>query len=135
MMTWFNDLANTIEEFKITLENMYNMDESGFSIGTIEASRVIINASVRQKFQAQPGCQEWVTSVECICADGTALDPLIIFRGENTSQHWLSANTPQHWHFSCNSKGWTSNIHGGEWLQRCFKLGTREKLAGKSSFS
>src|SRR5579859_8028769 len=29
MMTWFNDLANAIEEFKITPENMYNMDKSG----------------------------------------------------------------------------------------------------------
>src|SRR2546423_9021109 len=74
MMMWFNNLANTIEEFKITPENMYNMDESGFSIGTIEASHVIINASVCQKFQAQLGHQEWVISVECICTDRTALD-------------------------------------------------------------
>ena len=61
------------------------MDESGFSIGTIEAMHVIINSKIQQNYQAQPGRQEWVTSIECICADGTAIPPLIVFRGENLS--------------------------------------------------
>ena len=39
------------------------MDESGFAIGEKEAGRCIINAQVHQKFQAKPGCQEWVLVV------------------------------------------------------------------------
>jgi hypothetical protein len=34
------------------------MDESGFSIKTIEASKVIIIKHIRELYQAQPGCQE-----------------------------------------------------------------------------
>jgi hypothetical protein len=30
------------------------------------------------------------------------------------------------WKFACNSKGWTSNIHGLEWLRRFFEPATRE---------
>ena len=56
------------------------MDESGFSIGKIEASRVIINSKIRQKYQAQPGRQEWVSVIECISADGTAISPLVILK-------------------------------------------------------
>jgi hypothetical protein len=37
------------------------MDESGFAIGDVEASQRIINATIRQAFQAKPGRQEWVT--------------------------------------------------------------------------
>jgi len=37
---------------------MFNMDESGFAIGTIEASKVIINKYIHERYQAQPGCQE-----------------------------------------------------------------------------
>ncbi len=59
------------------------MDESGFAIGDIEASQRIINATIRQRFQAKPGRQEWVTAIECICADGSSLPPLIIFKGES----------------------------------------------------
>ena len=68
------------------------MDESGFAISDIEASQCIINATIRQKFQAKPGHQEWVTVVECICAYGSFLPPLIIFKGENLSCQWISAS-------------------------------------------
>jgi len=70
LQRWFNDLEKVLVEFNIKPENIYNMDESGFAIGEKEAGKVIINAHIRQKFQAKPGCQEWVTVVECICADG-----------------------------------------------------------------
>ena len=53
------------------------MDESGFAIGEKEAGRCIINAEVRQKFQAKPGRQE------CVCADGSVVPPLVIFRAKN----------------------------------------------------
>jgi hypothetical protein len=55
---WFNDLQHVIDEYQIEHENIYNMDESGFSIGEIEASKCIINAEIREKFQAQWGRQE-----------------------------------------------------------------------------
>jgi len=79
---WFMDLGAALTEYKISPENLYNMDESGFAIGDIEASKVIINANIRQKFQAKWSRQEWVTSIECICADGTFVPPLVIFKGK-----------------------------------------------------
>ena len=83
---WFQDLQNVIDEHNIEPHNLYNMDESGFAIGDVEASQRIINAEIRQKFQAKPGRQEWVTAVECICADGSFVPPLIIFKGKKLSR-------------------------------------------------
>src|SRR5437762_13411685 len=120
-----------IAEYNIQLENMYNMDESGFSIGTIEASKVIINKYIRECYQAQPGRQEWVTSIKCICADGMYVPPPVIFRAENTSTSWFPNNFPNDWRFTCNSKGWTSNQHGKEWLYKCFEPMTHEKANGQ----
>ena len=60
-----------IETENIAPENIYNMDESGFAIGDVKASQRIINAWIRQQFQAKPGRQEWVMAVKCICADGS----------------------------------------------------------------
>src|SRR5437764_3498678 len=45
---WFKDLKWIIEERNIEIQNIYNMDESGFAISDIEASRRIINAEIRQ---------------------------------------------------------------------------------------
>jgi len=74
-----------IQRYEILPENIYNMDERGFSIRSIQASRVIINIAIRSAFQANSGRQEWVSVVECICIDGTTIPPLVIFKGENLS--------------------------------------------------
>ena len=105
LQQWFADLEKVITEYNIKPENIYNMDETGFSIGEKEAGRCIINVQVRQKYQAKPGRQEWVSVVECICADGTVVPPLVIFKAENLSTQWIPANIHGHWRFSCNSKG------------------------------
>ena len=80
---WFSDREKVVAEYNIKPENKYNMDESGFAIGEKEASRCIINAQIHQKYQAKPGRQEWVSVVECVCADGTIVPPLVIFKAEN----------------------------------------------------
>jgi len=123
-----------MEEYNIREENIYNMDESGFAIGTIEAFKVIIDEQSSSNsiyHQAQPGRQEWVTSVECICTDGSYLPPLIIFKAENFSRNWIPANAPKDWGYSNNSQGWTSNMHGAEWLRQRFEPLTRENANGE----
>ena len=128
---WFEDLQRVIEEYGIELKDIYNLDESGFAMGDIEASQRIINATIRQSFQAKPGRQEWVTALECICADGSSLPPLIIFKGENLSRQWIPQDVPYNWRFGCNTNGWTSNKHGLQYLCDVFEPSTREKANGK----
>jgi hypothetical protein len=55
---WFDAYRKNVEEQGIKLENTYNMDESGFSIGTMESTRIIIDSTFRTKHQAHPGRQE-----------------------------------------------------------------------------
>lgn len=94
-------------------------------MGKRKALWVIIDTNVEQNYQTEPGRQEWVTVVECICANGTSIPPLIIFKGENVSDSWIPVQELPH--ISCNSKGWTSNEHGLKWLKKCFELATRDK--------
>ena len=91
---WFQNLQKVVNEHKIEPLNIYNMDESGFAIGDIEASQHIIDTEIHQKFQAKPGRQAWITAVECICTDGSFIPPLIIFKGKKLSHQWISDNTP-----------------------------------------
>ena len=57
---------------------------------------------------------------------------LVIFKGENLCQHWIPEDIYLDWKFACNSKGWTSNLHGLEWLIKCFDESTKEKAGGKT---
>jgi len=128
---WFTAYANIITTQGIRQENIYNMDESGHSVGTMESTRIIIDSTLRTKHQAHPGRQEWVSMIECTCADQTMLKPLGIFKGHNILQSWIPDEVLNKWFFSANSKGWTSNLHGVEWLKRVFEPETRNKANGQ----
>ena len=124
---WFDAYKSLITEQKIENYNTYNMDKTGFSIGTMQSTRIIFDSTLRTRFQAYAGRQEWVSAVECICMDGTTIDPLIIFKGQNILQSWIPKEVISKWHFSANTKGWTNNLHGLEWLKRVFEPSIREK--------
>jgi hypothetical protein len=67
---FFDALKECIEDYQITPENMYNMDETGlicahhwslivgFAIGTAQASYVVVDSCLRKKYQTQPRRQE-----------------------------------------------------------------------------
>src|SRR5271169_4472500 len=65
-----------------------------------------------------------------MCLHGRNFPPLIIFKGENLSRQWIPASIHNDWRFGCNTKGWTSNEHGIQWLRSCFEPMTRDKANG-----
>ena len=101
------------------------MDKTGFGIGTSQYSHVVVDTTLRTRYKLEPGWQEWVTAVEYICADGSALPPLIIFKADNISGAWISTDTAANWHWAASQEGWTTNRHGLEWLE---KAGGRQRL-------
>lgn len=69
------------------------MNEIGFSIETSQCSRVVIDTTLRTRYKIEPSCQEWATAVECICADRSVIAPLIILKGQQISNSWISSDT------------------------------------------
>jgi hypothetical protein len=127
---WFRAFREAIRG--IPLKNIFNMDETGFLIGTLARARVIIDTkSNTPLYRTNPGRQEWVSVVECICADGSAVSPLFIFKGKGVSAAVSDKDLPDGWSYSSSGEGWTTNIHGLKWLRECFEPETREKAAGK----
>ena len=108
------------------------MDKIGFSIGTEECSRVIIiQGALQTRYKTHQGRQERISVVEFICADGSTVPPLFLFEIEGVHVNLVTEEFPGDWHISGTSQGWTSNIHGVEWLVKCFEPNTREKVGGQ----
>ena len=47
LIKWFENFRGVIEQNNIKPKNMYNMDESGFAIGDVEAPQCIIDATIQ----------------------------------------------------------------------------------------
>jgi hypothetical protein len=75
LQTWFHVYKDIITQFNIQEKDIYNMDEIGFSISTLKSTRIIVDSTYRTYHQAHSGRQEWVSIVECICADTSLLRP------------------------------------------------------------
>ncbi len=53
MQKWFMDLKIVIEEYNILPENIYNINESGFEIGEVEASKSMLKFAKSFKKQRE----------------------------------------------------------------------------------
>jgi DDE superfamily endonuclease/Tc5 transposase DNA-binding domain len=126
---WFDEFEKIIAEKNIRVEDMYNMDETGFAIGVIQRSYVVVNKNSKERYSAQPGRQEWASVVECVCADGGAIPPFIILKGKKVTSSWIPMSALDlGWHFGASENGWTTNDIGFEWLVRVFNPTTRQKF-------
>ena len=54
---WFDAYELTLLTEGIEPQNTYNMDESGFSIGTMESTRIVVDSTLHTKHQAHSGRQ------------------------------------------------------------------------------
>ena len=80
---YFKLLAKKITQYKVKLEDTYNMDKKGFLLGQLlKVKRVFSRAafkSGRIKYIIQDGNREWITLIATIYIDGTHLSPGLIY--------------------------------------------------------
>lgn len=89
---FFELLHKTVEQYNIQPENIYNMDEKGMQMGVGMRARVLVDRNQKTVHMKSDGNRELVTVLECICADGSALSPLVIFKGKRVNAQWARNN-------------------------------------------
>jgi hypothetical protein len=123
---WFDRFRENFDKYKPTPRNIYNIDETGFTLEDSEKAYVIIDKrleSTGRRVKAKKG--ELLTSIECASATGYAIPPMVIYKGEYLQHHWFEPSAPRDWVVATSPKGWTSNALGLWWLQNHFEPSTR----------
>jgi hypothetical protein len=111
------------------------MDEKGFMIGVQSRSvRIFSKAALKSKLKRsniQDGNREWITLIACICADGSYLDPSIIYSSKSSSiqNSWLQGFDPDiHTvYITASATGWSNDNIGLQWLKQVFDPATKPK--------
>ena len=90
---WFHGLVKPyLYDNPVLPRNMYGMDEAGFPESDQGSHRVVGARGTKTQHKQGGGGKENVTALVCICADGTALRPAIIFKGKNFLKKWHRNN-------------------------------------------
>jgi hypothetical protein len=132
---YFDLLQQKISQYSIEPRHTYNMDEKGFLLGITTRSKCIFSRQLYKSKEVrqaiQDGSREWISLIACICADGSALDPALIYKAASGSlqSSWVEEISPQeHSAFIASSpSGWSNNEIGVAWLKQVFDRCTREK--------
>jgi len=108
---WFTRVQQTIQQYGIQVEDIYNMDETGFQMGVTSTAKVVSGFETKQSHAKalQPGNREWVTAIICINAVGWALPPQIIFAAANHQSLWYH-DLPDNYVVSVSKNGWSHSV-------------------------
>jgi hypothetical protein len=101
---------NTIKKYGIQPEDIYNFDETGFSIRIEFTSRVIISSDRHGRpLPIQSGDREWVTAIETVNSTGWSLPPMLIFKGKVHMSNWYEEYAiPPDWVIAVSDSSWIS---------------------------
>jgi hypothetical protein len=132
---YFELLRDKLDQYRVEPRHIYNMDEKGFMIGLQSRSkRIFSRASLESGIRGsliQEGNREWITLIACICADGSYLDPSLIYQGQPGSiqNSWLQGFDPNIYRARIISSpsGWSNNDIGLQWLKQVFDPATKAK--------
>jgi hypothetical protein len=132
---YFELLSRKLEEYELRPEDIYNMDEKGFMIGMlVKGLRIFSKRKYKEgglKQRLQDGNREWITSIACICADGSSLPPGLIYQAVSgdIQDTWLQDFDPKlhDCFFASSPSGWTNDELGFAWLKDIFDRHTKEK--------
>lgn len=89
----FEDAVSKVyDEESPDASQVFGMDETGLMLGTGPSQVVVAESGQRHQHQAEDGDRELVTSIVTICADGTKLKEMVVFRGKNVMSRWGEDN-------------------------------------------
>lgn len=79
----------------------------------------------------QDGSRELISLLACICTDGTAIPPTLLYKGDSgdLQDTWIDdVGEGDKAYFGASSNGWSSNAFGLTWLRKAFRRHTRLKV-------
>lgn len=129
---WFELVKNMCAKYSIQDCDFYNFDETGFMIGVISGTGMVVTSSERRgrAKKLQPGNREWATAIECISADGFVIPPMLVVQGKHHLASWYTdGGLPNTWPIRTSTNGWTDNDTGLEWIKH-FHQHTNKRRQG-----
>ena len=122
---WFEMFQQTVNQYQISNEDIYNMDEKCFLQGGVGKLKIMVSKYEGKALMAEAGNREWVSVIECVSMDGRILAPLIIFKGKQQRPAWYNS-LPEGAKIACSENGWNSNEISLSWLHESFEPQSRK---------
>ena len=117
---WFDEFEELRIENNITSEDqVFNCDESGFPLQAGSSMKLMCDKHCRRNFQITSTCKTSITTLQCICLNGTVIPPAVPFTGVKFSLE-CSIGFPQNFYFGFTQNGWMDAKPFYAWITNHF---------------
>ena len=90
--SWFELVKKYVVDLEIRPEDLYAMDKTGCPPSDQGTRRVVSRRGTKTQHKQGSANRENVTSIVTICANGTALQLTVIFKGKKFQSRWNGNN-------------------------------------------
>lgn len=112
-------------------DRIFNTDETCFCHDPDKIKVVGIRGEKTERVRGGPGRDNTAVLATC-CADGSSLDPLVIFTGQRMQAQWVGQNTAKcpALDYGVSKKGWINSEIFEEWFVKTFVPHVQQKGDG-----
>jgi len=89
---FYDLLLEEVVGHHIPPKNIFNMDKKGIVCGQDEYVKVWVDRKQKNSVTIAEKERKLTTVIECVCADGQSIQPMIIFKGVRQSKQWCVQN-------------------------------------------
>jgi hypothetical protein len=126
----FKEFYSALEKWGITFADVYNMDETGFRIGVLRGRIVITHLNTKTVYLADPDNRESLTTIETVCANGSAIPPFLILKGEVLQEEHFENELEDEAVLSTSPSGYTNEQLSMKFIKH-FHNQTYKKTKGR----
>lgn len=115
---------------RLSPSNIYNFDETGFTLGQGKPQKVISRNPQRTRMlSSERG--ELLTGIECVAANGWVMEPYFVAQGEVHLERWYEGGTlSDESRIAVSSSGYSNDSLAIDWLQ-FFQKHTQNRARGQ----
>jgi DDE superfamily endonuclease len=130
ILNHFADFQATLAEYGVVMEDVWNMDESGFRIGCLNGRIVITHANTKAVYLADPDVRDWVTTIETISAGGERIPAMLILAGQTHLEKFFANDLEDDTLLGVTTTGYSNDLMGLEYIEHFNKM-TEKKRVGE----
>jgi hypothetical protein len=128
---YFEKLQAALKKYNIRLEDLYNMDKTGFRIGVGGRKKVVTRNSRRRAYAPSSTNRNFVTVVECVSADRNFIPPMVILPGKNVMEVWVTkTGLPEDFGLAVSDSGYLNDDLCMQWLKH-FEYHSAKRQVGE----
>ena len=124
---WFNSYQETIAQYGIPADDIWNFDETGFNIGVGKDQWIITREPKRQISGGFSTNREYATAIEAVSATGSTIAPVVILSAKVLLQRWFEIVGDER--IAVTETGYLNNVLALQWIQLFNKL-TKDSVKG-----